>query len=128
MRILEIKDGKYRIWSTVVDEHVTDWIDEAELQNEIFINKLDTAISEIIQEMICYPNLFINKSTGEKLICDESKYDESWGIIKNREKRNELFLAKIQETGYFKKTSIVDIKPESESILRKLKKNIIKCF
>lgn len=126
MRTLEIKDGKYRVWSTVTDEYVTDWIDENELQNEIFIYKLDIAISEIIQEMICYPNSFINKDSGEKMICDESKYDESWNIIKNREKRNELFLAKMQETGYFKKTPIINDNPES--ILRKLKKNIIKCF
>ena len=96
---------KYRVWSTVVDEYITEDITKDELIRFLFWNRFENLMDNMLEYIICFPKGWTDKTTGNRLNCEPEKNNEYFEILGNRDKKFKLFLAEIKELGIF-----IDIK------------------
>lgn len=106
--MIEIKEDKYRVWSTVVDDYITEPMDKDELIRFLFWSKFETLIEDMLEEMVCFPHNWTDKETGKRLVCDKSKYDEYFALLNNRVEKFKYFLSKIKDAGIFLDMKDVD--------------------
>lgn len=115
--MIKMNKNKYRIWSTVVDDYITDSMDKDELLRYLFWNKFEFLIKEMTQEMICFPHHWTDIETGEFLRCDENNLNEFFNIVKDKKKMYIHFLRKLKDIGISLNISDIknDIKINTES-------------
>ena len=41
------KDNKYALWSTIVDDYVTEWADKETIRQEWYVEKIDEAKKQV---------------------------------------------------------------------------------
>ena len=99
--LIETKKEKYRIYSTVVDAYISNFMDKNELVRFLFWNKFERLIKETLEDMITFPNGWVDKKTDKIMNCDDSKRDELFAIIKDRENMYSQFLIRTKEAGIF---------------------------
>ncbi len=58
---IELKSGKYRIWSTVVSKWVTPWLNRKECLKVIRASKQETLESQMEEEEKYFPTGWFNK-------------------------------------------------------------------
>lgn len=79
-REIQIKefDGvtKYRIWSTVIDEFITDWLTKEEMDAYAFWDELSEFMKRFITHSMDFPNMKMDHDTG-KILRTKSP-DEDW--------------------------------------------------
>lgn len=52
----EQKDDKFRVWSTVVDDYLTDWLDRSQVLEYIYESRLRQFKKEIIEVSLTFPD------------------------------------------------------------------------
>ena len=115
---IKIKKEKFRIWSTVVDDYITEYITKDELIRFLFWHRFETLMQNMLEDIICFPNNWTDKETGKYLNCDKEKQEEFFEILKDRNKKFEQFFIKIKEAGVsidLKDIDGVDIHTKSDS-------------
>lgn len=90
---------KFRVYSTNVDDYITDWLDKDELIRFLFWNKFERLMEDMLKDIICFPHGWSDKSTGKYLSCESEKLDEFYDVIKDRDKKFQQFFLKIKESG-----------------------------
>jgi hypothetical protein len=114
---IEIKDEKYRVYSTIVDDYISDYMDKNKLIRFLFWHRFEGLMREMLEDIIAFPNKWIDKETGKYLNCDKEKSDKFYALLENRKKMFEYFFTKIKEAGitlYLQDIDGVDIHTESD--------------
>lgn len=45
------KDNKYAIWSTIIDEYVTEWADKETIRKRWYLDKIESAMEDVDKYM-----------------------------------------------------------------------------
>ena len=45
------KDNKYAIWSTIIDEYVTEWADKETIRRRWYLDKIESAMEDVDRYM-----------------------------------------------------------------------------
>jgi len=45
------KDNKYAIWSTIIDEYVTEWADKETIRRRWYLDKIESAMEDVDKYM-----------------------------------------------------------------------------
>lgn len=106
--MIETKEEKYRVWSTVVDDYITEPMDKDEITRFLFWSKFETLMKDMLEEMICFPYGWTDKETGKRMLCDNEKHDELYALLKNRDEKFKYFFSKIKDAGIFLDMKDVD--------------------
>jgi len=96
---LEIKDEKYRIYSTVVDDYISNYMNKNELIRFLFWHRFEELMRKMLEDIIIFPNNWIDKETEKYLNCDEEKRNEFFTMLNDRKKVFEQFFTKIKDVG-----------------------------
>jgi len=92
------KDNKYRIYSSIVDEYITDYMNKDEIIRFLFHNKFENLIQDMIKDMNHFPVGWFDKETGKRYIENE-KYDKIHQLTKSQDKMYEFFLKELKKSG-----------------------------
>ena len=106
--MIETKEEKYRVWSTIVDDYITEPMDKNELIRFLFWSRFETLMKDMLEDIICFPNGWTDKKTGKRMLCEDEKHDEFFALLKNRDEKFKQFLTKIKDVGIFLDMKDVD--------------------
>ena len=45
------KDGMYAIWSTIIDDYITEWSNKETIRRKWYLDKIETAIEDVDRYM-----------------------------------------------------------------------------
>lgn len=96
---IKISGDKYKVWSTIVDEYITDYMTKDELIRFLFWSKFENLMDNILEDMICFPYGWVDSESGKRLLCEKDKHDERFQLLKNRDLKFDEFFKRIKEVG-----------------------------
>lgn len=105
---IKIDNEKYRIWSTIVDEYVTDFLTKDELIRFLFWHRFENLMKSMLEDMICFPHGWIDQKTNEYLNCDKENSEIFYSILNERKEMFEQFFTRIKEAGIFLEMKDID--------------------
>jgi hypothetical protein len=97
--LIEQKKDKYRVYSTISDEYITEYIGKEELVRFVFWHKFERFMEDMLKEMICFPHGWTEKKTGKLMHSGTEKHEEYFEIIRDRKTKYVQFLNKLEENG-----------------------------
>lgn len=68
------KDGKYRIWTTISDGWITDWLSEDEIKEYLRWREYADTKLKVIEHYMTFPAGWHDKDTHKPLSLDKSKF------------------------------------------------------
>src|SRR4051794_27764036 len=67
------KDNRWRIWTTVSDGWITDWLSESELKAELAARYEEDFKLKVIEAYMSFPNGWFDKDTHKRLLNQEGQ-------------------------------------------------------
>ena len=89
---------KYKVYSTVVDDYITEWLDKAGIIRFFFYEKFERLMEDMVKEMNNFPDRWTDVDTDKRIINDENN-NKAWEIISNQDKMYEFFLKELGNVG-----------------------------
>jgi hypothetical protein len=82
---IEEKEGtaKYKVWSTVVDEFITDWMTRDEFIKYLFWKKFMDFMKDFTKEAMTFPDNWADKDEFKYLSGDEKQVAEYFDLLKS---------------------------------------------
>lgn len=97
--LIDQKKDKFRLYSTISDGYITEYLNMDELIRFIFYHKFHRLMEDMLKEMICFPHGWSDKKTGKIMGCEDGKLDEYFATLNDRKKMYIQFLNKLKEAG-----------------------------
>lgn len=67
------KEAKYKIWSTISDSYITDWLTKKEFIQFIFWNKLEDFMRDFLKSVIPFPDRWTNHDNNNRIDLPENR-------------------------------------------------------